>query len=232
MTQHADSPRDVWLGAREILPIAIGVAIYALAFGVLAAQAQFSTLQVGVMGAIVFAGGSQIIASQQLVAGAGAIAALVAGLALNLRLLLVTASIREVYAGRPWWQIALGAHATTDESWALMLAQRAKGRTVGFWYLVGGGMCLLVVWCLATVVGIAFAQTIPDPKSIGMDFAFTAAFIAIARSLWKGVGDRLPWLVALLVVVGAVKLLGLAPSWSLILGGVVGAAFAGVTGDA
>jgi C1A family cysteine protease len=28
----------------------------------------------------------------------------VAGLALNLRLLLVTASIRDIYASRPWWQ--------------------------------------------------------------------------------------------------------------------------------
>ena len=92
LTQPADPPADAWRGAREILPIAVGVAIYALAFGVLAAQAQFSALQVGVMGASVFAGGAQIIASQQLVAGAGAVAALVAGLALNLRLLLVTAS--------------------------------------------------------------------------------------------------------------------------------------------
>ena len=78
------SLRDAWTGAREIAPLAIGVAIYGLAFGLLAAQARFDALQVGVMGAIVFAGGSQIIAAQQLVAGAGAVAAVVAGLALNL----------------------------------------------------------------------------------------------------------------------------------------------------
>ena len=72
-----------------------------MAFGLLAAQAGFGMLQVGVMGAVVFAGGSQIVAAQQLVADAGAVAAMVAGLALNLRLLLVTASIRDIYAGRP-----------------------------------------------------------------------------------------------------------------------------------
>ena len=44
LTQPADPPADAWRGAREILPIAVGVAIYALAFGVLAAQAQFSAL--------------------------------------------------------------------------------------------------------------------------------------------------------------------------------------------
>jgi predicted branched-subunit amino acid permease len=78
-----DTPREVRTGARDISPLAAGVAIYGLAFGLLAAQAGFGMLQVGVMGGIVFAGGSQIVAAQQLVADAGAVAAIVAGLALN-----------------------------------------------------------------------------------------------------------------------------------------------------
>lgn len=229
MTMRHDSPRGVWTGARDISPLAVGVAIYGLAFGLLAAQAGFGTLQVGVAGAMVFAGGSQIVAAQHLVAGAGAVAAVVAGLALNLRLLLVTASLRDIYAGRPWWQIALGAHVTTDENWALLLAQRANGGRAGYWYLVGGGVCLVLVWCLATVAGAAFARTIPEPKSLGMDFAFTAAFIAIARSLWKGRSDLLPWLVAVCVVAVSIKLAGLEPSWALTLGGVAGAGVAGAT---
>jgi 4-azaleucine resistance transporter AzlC len=223
-----DSPRQAWTGARDISPFAVGVAIYGLAFGVLAAQAGFDVRQVGVMGATVFAGGSQIVAAQQLAAGAGAVAAMVAGLALNLRLLLVTASIRDIYANRPWWQVVLGAHFTTDENWALMLAQRAKGQDVGYWYLVGGGLCLLLVWCLATVAGVVFAGAIPEPKALGMDFAFTAAFIAIARSLWKGRSDLVPWLTAIFVVAASIRLVGLAPSWALMLGGITGAGMAGV----
>ncbi len=228
MIVRHDSPGDIPAGARDIAPLALGVAIYGLAFGLLAVQAHFDQLQVGVMGAIVFAGGSQIVASQQLVAGAGALASLVAGLALNLRLLLVTASIRDIYAGRPWWQIALGAHLTTDENWALMLAQRARGRDVGYWYLVGGGLCLVVVWCLATLTGATFARILPEPRSLGMDFAFTAAFIAIARSLCKGRSDFVPWITAIGVVALSIKLAGLPPSWGLILGGITGAGVAGI----
>jgi 4-azaleucine resistance transporter AzlC len=208
------------------MPLALGVLIYGLAYGLLAVQAHFSILQLGVMGAIVFAGGSQIVAAQSLVAGAGALAAVVAGLALNLRLSLITASIRDVYAGRRWWQIALGAHFATDENWAMMLAQRAKGRNVGYWYLAGGGACLLLTWCVATMTGAVFAQAIPDPKALGMDFAFTAAFIAIARSLWKGRMDLVPWLISVLVVAAAIRFLHIAPSWALILGGLSGAATA------
>ena len=223
VTVHQDSPRDAWTGARDIVALAIGVAIYGLAFGMLAVQAGFGATGVGVMGGAVFAGGSQIVAAQRLVAGAGVGTAVVAGLALNLRLLLVTASIRDVFAGRPWWQIALGAHLATDENWALMIAERARGRDVGYWYLVGGGLCLMAVWCLSTVAGAAFAQAIPDPVALGVDFAFTAAFIAIARSLWKGAADLLPWLITAAVVTTAVWVVRLDSSWALVLGGVAGA---------
>jgi len=223
-----EARREFLSGARDITPIALGVAIYGCAFGILAAQTGLNTLHVGIMGTIVFAGGSQIVATNQLLAGAGALAAVLAGVALNLRLLLITASIRDVFAGRPWWQVAFGAHVTADENWALMLAARARGRAVGYPYLLGGGVCLWMVWILSTVSGVVFAAAIPDPKSLGMDFAFTAAFIAIARSLWKGWGDLVPWLVAASVVVLTVKSGAAGPSWALILGGVCGAASAAV----
>jgi 4-azaleucine resistance transporter AzlC len=229
MTMRHGARHELWRGVIEISPLAVGVVIYGLAFGLLAAQASLTGLQVGVMGSIVFAGGSQIVAVERLVAGAGAIAALIAGIALNLRLLLVTASIRDIYAGRPLWQVMLGAHLASDENWALLLAQRAKGRDVGYWYLVGGGLCLLVAWCVATVTGVLFATAIPEPKALGMDFAFTAAFIAITRSLWKGREQLLPWLTSVVVVVAAVAVGKIDSSWALILGGVAGAGVAGVT---
>jgi 4-azaleucine resistance transporter AzlC len=225
--KEPNAQREFWSAVRDILPLALGVVVYGLAFGLLAAQASLSALEVGIMGSIVFAGGAQIIAVERIVAGAGAAAALVAGIALNLRLLLITASIRDVYAGRPFWQLMLGAHMSTDENWALLLAERAKGRELGYWYLVGGGLCLLVAWCLSTVAGVVFAAAIPEPRALGMDFAFTAAFIAIARSLWRGRRDLWPWLVSL-VVVGICVVSGrIDPSWALVLGGVAGAATAG-----
>ncbi|MEM7504211.1 MAG: AzlC family ABC transporter permease [Pseudomonadota bacterium] len=226
--QSPESRKEFWRAVADVSPLAIGAAIYGLAFGLLAAQARMDELQVGVMGTILFAGASQIVAVERLVAGAGAVVAIIAGVALNLRMLLVTASIRDVFAGRPFWQVALGAHLATDESWALLLAKRAEGRDVGYWYLVGGGACLLVTWLVATVCGVAFAAAIPEPKALGMDFAFTAAFIAIARSLWTGKRDLAPWGTAFLVVAAAIWSGALDSSWALIVGGVSGAVIAGV----
>ena len=222
--------REAARGFRDLVPIAVGVAIYGLAFGVLAVQASMDGLQVGVMGASVFGGASQIVAAERLVAGAGAVAAAVAGIALNLRLLLVTASIREDFAGRPFWQVALGAHLTADENWAVMLAARARGERAGYWYLVGGGLCLFAVWIASTLTGAFFAAAIPEPRALGMDFAFTAAFIAIARSLWSGARDLLPWSAAFAIVAVSVGTGALDASWALILGGVGGAVLAAFTG--
>ncbi|MGF1528368.1 MAG: AzlC family ABC transporter permease [Candidatus Competibacterales bacterium] len=119
-------------GLWDITPLALGVAIYGVAFGVLAAQAGMDGLETGVMGMAVFAGSSQIVAVERMAAGSGAMAALAAGIALNLRLLLITASLREELQGRPWWQIVLGVHLATDENWALMHRTRAQSRPAGY----------------------------------------------------------------------------------------------------
>ena len=219
---------EFWSGFKAILPIALGVGIYGLAFGLLSAQASMNELQVGAMGTLVFAGASQIMAVERLVAGAGATVALVAAVALNLRLLLITASIRDVFRGRPIWQLVLGAHMATDENWALMLATRARGLQAGYWFLVGGGACLFVAWNLSTLTGFVFASSIPEPRALGMDFAFTAAFIAIARSLWRGHTDMIPWCVSISVVALSLYSGWLDSSWALIAGGIGGAIAAGL----
>ncbi|UUX48929.1 AzlC family ABC transporter permease [Nisaea acidiphila] len=215
-------------GVRDIAPLAFGVTIYGLAFGLLAAQAGMGAPSTGAMGLFVFAGSSQIVATERLVAGAGTFGAIAAGLALNLRILLMTASLRTEFAGRPFWQVLLGVHLTTDENWALMHATRAKGNAAGYWYLMGGGACLMAVWIAATMAGADFAGALPDPVSIGMDFAFTAAFIAILRNLCRGAEDARPWLVSVGAAGGLALLAPIDPSWALACGGIAGAVTAGV----
>ena len=44
----------------------------------------------------------------------------------------------------------------------------------------------MLVWMMAGILGVIFSGYIPDPEKYAIDFAFTAAFIAISRSLWRG----------------------------------------------
>lgn len=215
-------------GLRDITPLSFGVAVYGLAFGLLAAQQGMGGLATGLMGALVFAGSSQIVALERLAAGASALMAIIAGLALNLRILLMTASLRGELAGRPLWQIVLGVHLTSDENWVLMHATRNKGQPAGYWYLVGGGTSLIAVWIVSTALGATFARTLPDLAAGGMDFAFTAAFILLLTSLWQGRDSLPPWVVSAVIAGGCALLLPLDPSWGLIAGAMAGAGFAGM----
>lgn len=232
MTLHRpiDAARAEFLaGLRDISPLSFGVAIYGLAFGLMAGQNGMGGAQTGAMGLLVFAGAAQIVAVERLTSHSGPALAIVAGCALNLRILLMTASVRAEFAGRPWWQVVLGVHLTTDENWALMHATR-RSRPAGYWYLVGGGISLIATWVLVTGLAAEFSGLLPDPSALGLGFAFTAAFIAIARNLWRGRSDLLPWVVS----AGLAAVLGLFapidPSWALIAGGLAGAAVAGVRG--
>ena len=218
-------------GLRDITPLSFGVAVYGLAFGLLAAGQGMGALTTGLMGATVFAGSAQIVAVERLAAGSGAALAVIAGLALNLRILLMTASLRRELSGRPLWQVVLGVHLTSDENWVLMHATRTKGRAAGYWYLVGGGVSLIAVWVAATALGAGFARALPDLGASGMDFAFAAAFILLLTSLWQGRRSLPPWIVSAGVAAGCVLVLPVDPSWGLIAGAVAGAGVAGLRRD-
>lgn len=224
----APAPDEFHRGLRDITPLSLGVAVYGLAFGLLAAGEGMGAMTTGLMGALVFAGSSQIVAVERLAADAGAMLAVVAGLALNLRILLMTASLRGELSGRPLWQILLGVHLTSDENWVLMHATRSNGQPAGYWYLIGGGTSLIVVWIVSTALGTAFARSLPDLSESGIDFAFTAAFILLLTSLWKGRQSLPPWVVSAVIAAGCAWLLPLDPSWGLISGAVAGAGFAGM----
>ena len=83
---------EILYGIRDMLPMSLAAATYGLAFGLLASQSGFNNFQAISMSALVFGGSSQLVAMDQLVLGVGPAAAMLAGAALNMRILLITAS--------------------------------------------------------------------------------------------------------------------------------------------
>jgi predicted branched-subunit amino acid permease len=58
---------------------------------------------------------------------------------------------------------------------------------------------------------------LPDLERFGLGFAFTAAFIAMARGLWRGQSQMLPWIVAAVATVAVVSL-GLPKAYAIVAG--------------
>lgn len=206
-------------GARQTIPIAIAVFAYGLVFGVLARQARLSLAEALLMSGLVFAGSAQFVAlglwSVPLPIGPIVLTTLV----VNLRLLLMSAALR------PWFVrlSPLAAYGSVffmaDENWALTMGQFARGGRNGA-FLLGSGLTLFAAWLGATLAGRLLGNIVRDPARWGLDFAFTAVFIALLVGLWKGRSDLLPWAIAAFVAIAGSHLLP--GKWYILLGGIAG----------
>lgn len=225
----------MWRGAKAILPLALGAAAYGFAFGVLAGQAGFPVWGVGLMSLSVFAGSSQIVAVERLVDDGLVAGAVVAGMALNLRYLGILASLSDVLRHTPLARRLLAIHVTSDENWALTMSERARDPDVGEGFLIGSGLVLVMAWVASTAAGALVGAGVPNLDAYGIGFAFTAAFIAMARGLWRGRRDLLPF-AASFGATALLVLLGAQAAFAILGGAGVGVAMAalgrGVTGAA
>lgn len=210
-------------GAIAILPLAFGAAVYGFAFGLLAAQVGFPWWGVGLMSVSVHAGSSQIVAVEQLASTGTVLGAVLAAAALNLRYVGIIASLSDVLDGLSLRAKLLAIHVTGDENWALTMAERAKSPDVGAAFLLGSGFVMISVWTVSTTAGAVIGAALPDLERFGLGFAFTAAFIAMARGLWRGRSQALPWVVAAAATVAVVSF-GLPKAYGIVTGALCGLA--------
>jgi 4-azaleucine resistance transporter AzlC len=208
------------LGARRTIPVAIGVFAVGLVFGVLARQAHLTMLESFLMSGLVFAGASQFVAlSLWVTVPLPVIAIILTTLVVNLRHLLMGASLR------PWFSrlSPLKAYASVffmvDESWAMSMSDFGAGGC-DMAFLPGSGVILFVAWVSSTIIGHTLGSSIQDPAQWGLDFAFTAVFLALLTGMWKGKSDLLPWVVAAIGAVAAAH--WLPGKWYILLGGLAG----------
>lgn len=218
-----DSRSEQFLaGARACIPVAISVAAYGLVWGMLARGAGLSTLEVVLMSGLVFAGAAQFVALDLWTTAPSALpigALVLAALIVNLRYLLLTATLRPLYPPGRLGRGALSMFLVSDENWAMTVAAMARGGgSVAF--LMGGGALAYVSWLCTNLLGYSLGSAVADPRQWGLDFAFTATFIALLLGMWKGRGDLLPWLVAAAVAVVTSRLVE--GSWHILAGGLAG----------
>ena len=95
-------------------------------------------------------------------------------------------------------------------------------------FLLGSGLTVFAAWQGATLSGYLLGSAISDPARLGLDFAFSAVFLALLVSMWKGKTTLLPWAVAAVVSIAAWMVLP--GKWYIVLGGLAGS-LAGALGD-
>ena len=177
-TRAAPRVRD---GVRAALPLVPGPVLFGLSFGVFAETAGLSAVAAVVMSAITFAGAAQFAATSVLDDGGTAAAAILAAVLLNARYAGMSIAVASIFPGsRP--RKLVESQLIVDESWAL------SGRSGSFEWpiLFGAGLLLYVLWVASTAVGTLVGSTVADPKSLGLDAAFAALFLALAAPYVRG----------------------------------------------
>jgi branched chain amino acid efflux pump len=206
-------------GARRCVPVAISGFAIGLVFGTLAGQAGLGAGEAALMSALVFSGAAQFVViglwSNPLPVATIVLTTLVVGL----RHLLMGVALGPAFSKLSRLKAYGSVFFMADENWALTMGEFAKGRRDGA-FLLGGGLLMFVAWTVATLVGGTFGSAIEDPARWGLDFAFTAIFLALITGMWKGKADVLPWTVAAAVAVVAHR--WLPGQWYILLGGLAG----------
>jgi branched chain amino acid efflux pump len=211
--------RGALAGTRACLPIALGAGVYGIVFGILARQTGLSLAEAMLMSTIVFAGASQLVALGLWVTPLPTGALILTTLIVNLRHLLMGASLYPWLSRLPSGRVYASLFFMTDESWALTLGALNDGMGDGA-FLLGSGLTVFIFWGAATALGELVSGLVSNPAQWGLDFAFTAVFLALLVGLWRGKADLLPWIVAAGVAVAAQH--WLPGKWYILLGGLAG----------
>lgn len=202
------------------LPVAASVAAYGSVLGVLAVQKGITWVQLLVMNLSVFAGSAQFVLVDMWVPPLPIAEMTLAVLAINLRYLLIGASLEPVFRGASFWHKATRMHLVADENWAVTMAARRRNGSVSTGFLLGGGLCVVTAWCMGTLSGHLLGAAVDDPAVYALDFAFVAVFTALAMSLWRGRMDLIPWVAAAGTALVVERLLP--GKWYIICGALVG----------
>ena len=176
MTTDARPTPRIRDGVRAALPLLLGPLLFGLSFGVVAEAAGMSTAAAVVMSATTFAGSAQFAAASVLDDGGTVVAAVVSAVLLNLRYVGQSIAAASIFPGsRP--RRFVESQLIVDESWAL------SGRSGRFEWpiLVGAGLLLYVLWVSSTAIGSVVGSALGDPSDLGLDAAFAALFLALAK---------------------------------------------------
>lgn len=205
-------------GLLATLPLMPGVAAFGLLYGMMARQAGLQPYEALLMSLVVHAGSAQF-AVVGMWNASGAAAIILTTLVINLRHLLMGASVAPYLRGLPLRWKALLAAWMSDESYALAMAAYQQG-SGSHLYFFGANLGIYIIWPLSGLVGGLIGAAIPDPARFGLDLIFPLAFIGLMSSFIKVRTDLLVALISGGIAVWVA--MALPGKWYVLVAGLAG----------
>lgn len=200
-SSHA--PSAIAAGIRRALPIVLGYTPVAFAFGVLAVQNNIPPGLAVLMSVFLFAGSGQFVAVSLWGAGASVASIVLMVFVVNLRHLLMSASLAAYLKPLKRWHKFLFGYELTDEVFAVHITALQQGWQVVVPTLFACNVTVHVSWVVGTILGVLLGSMVTDVRPLGLDYALIAMFLALLVPQCR---ERLHVLVALVALVLSVSL--------------------------
>lgn len=189
--------------------ISIGLAIspFGLAFGALCAESGVGVWEALGFSSLVFGGSSQFAAVSVLADDGTVIAAVTAGLLLNLRSLAFGVSMAPSLKGSLLWRAGV-SQLMIDESTAIGSSQSTHElRRYGYLW---GGLSVFVLWNATTLIGVSVLSEAESLiRDLGIDATIPAAFLGL---IWNKLENARHRVVALIGAITALILIPITPA--------------------
>jgi len=214
-------------GARDMLPMTVGLIPFGIVCGVGAISVGASPAATLAMSMIVFSGAAQIIAAQLLAADAPFVVIVLSCFVISLRFLMYSAALAPYLKPVDHRWRNLIAFLLTDQAFASTIRRFRESSDLrgNVSYFVGGGGVLWLAWQIATIAGILAGAVIP--ASWQLEFVVPLCFLALLAPLLH---DRVALIVFATAAVAAIALDAMPMRLSLICAGLIGIV-AGVAAD-
>jgi 4-azaleucine resistance transporter AzlC len=219
--QHNRKSRVLRDGLAAGGSIAVGYMPAALAFGLLAKAGGLTLGETTAMSLLVYAGAAQYMALNLIAMGTGAVEMVLTTFIVNVRHLLMSASVSEKAEPSPAWQRAIYSFGITDEVFAVTTTREGKVPTA---FIAVTGILAYSSWVLFSAIGHSAGAILPDMVQDSMGIALFAMFIALLiPSVRKS--RKVLWLAVTAGVLNSLLALWIPAGWAIVvatLGSAVG----------
>lgn len=211
------------LGVRTGFPITLGYIPVAITYGVLASQSGLTLLELTLMSMLVYAGASQFMGINMIVASASMVEIVIATFVLNFRHFIMSLSfmnsVKKDVSLKGRFGISLGL---TDEAFAVAALNQDKANNKkAVYFYIGIFLSGYLAWVIGSLVGGLLGEVIPDQLSQSMGIALYALFISLlVPSVKKEIRYGFIALIAMLINTIASQFMS--SGWSIVVGTILG----------
>ncbi len=173
----ADTKREFLRGARNTVPLFLGIAPFAMVVGVAAREAGLDAAQGTFFSLSMIAGTAQLAAVQLYGAGASAAIVLLTAMVVNLRYSMYSLSLHPVLEKRSYIERLLAAFLLSDQSFVVSMTELETNPDNPSLptFLFGSSLAVFVVWVAGIFLGFVLKAIIP--AGLSLDFVIPLAFM-------------------------------------------------------